>query len=319
MSDISPVFIFDFQRNLNLRFSRAWTRTLKNLWWRSVTITQGSGSLEELYEWMLETAEIRPTGSEGTEIDFEDVVSISHRITNDNFGTGLRLSRNKIEDNRYDKAAQWAAAAANAGAYWPQRQIVKLIQGGKVNKAYDGLPFFAKGHPVNPFDDAAGTYDNLFTGMPLTAQNLAKAAALIQEIPHPGKAPRYLTPTVLLVDGSNKLTASALTGADILTDPLNPALAAPATNMIKRAYDFGQPITVPEFAREPGVWYLGCEADEEAFQGAFIYQERKPFELSSYVGMDQAELDRINEFEWHLRGRNTAAYGHPFLFFRFEP
>src|SRR4051794_35793858 len=120
--------MFDFQRNLNLRFSNSWLGTLSKLWWQNLAITQSSGALEELYEWMLETAQIRPTGSKGTEIDFEDLVAISHRITNDNFGTGLKLSRNSIEDNRYDRAAKWAADSGSAAAYWPQRQITKLIQ-----------------------------------------------------------------------------------------------------------------------------------------------------------------------------------------------
>lgn len=317
--EITPTFIYDFQRNLNLKVSNAWKRTLGNLWWQQVAITQPSDTLQELYEFMLETAQIRDTNSKGDQLDFEDLVALSHSITNKNAGTALRLLRNEFEDNKYNRAAQWAANAGDAAVYWPQRSIVSLIQNGKTQNSYDGVPFFSASHPVNPFDASLGTYSNLFTAKPLSAANLAAVVASIVAIPHPGNAPRYLKPTVLMVDPSNTLTAQTVTGAEIITDPLNTSKAAPATNMIKRAYPFGMPITVPEFANEAGVWYVGCEVDEDAFQGAFIYQERKPFELNSYTGMTQAELDRINAFEWHLRGRNVAAYGHPYLFFRVEP
>ena len=35
--------------------------------------------------------------------------------------------------------------------------------------------------------------------------------------------------------------------------------------------------------------------------------------------MTQAELDRVNSFEWHNKGRNQVAYGDPYLLHRFEP
>ena len=319
MAEITPQFMMTFQSKLNVKFSNAWKRTLANLWFSKLAITQPSDTLTELYEWMLESANIRPTGSAAQELDFEDIAAVAHSITNENFGTGLSLKRNSIEDNLYDRAAQWAAAAGNAAAYWPQRQIAALILGGKTKKCYDGKNFFATDHPVNPFDESLGTYANLFTGKPLTAANVGAGCASIVSIKHPGDAPRNLIPRVLMVEPSNQLNALTITGAEVITDPFNTSKAASATNMIKSSYGLGQPIVVPELASEPGVWYLGCEADEDAFQGAFIYQERKAFELTSYNGMTQADLDRMNAFEWHLRGRNTAAYGHPYLFFRFEP
>jgi phage major head subunit gpT-like protein len=319
MAEITPRFMFDFQSNLNVRYSNAWKRVLDKLWWKSLCITQSSGTLTELYEFMLETAQIRPTGSKGKMLDFEDLVALSHSITNENFGTGLKIDRNSFEDNKYDRAAKWGGDTGSAAAYWPQRQLVSLIQSGKTKNSYDAVPFFSASHPVNPFDDSMGTYSNLITATPLTAANVAAVTATINSIPGPMGAPRYLEPRFMLVDPSNRLNAQTITGAEIITDPTNSTKAAPATNMIKRGWSLGEPIVIPEFANEAGVWYLACESIEDAFEGAFIYQERKAFELTSYTGMTQAELDRINEFEWHLRGRNKAAFGHPYLIFRVEP
>lgn len=319
MAQITPTFLFDFQRNLNLKYANAWARVLNKLWYQRITLVQPSSSLEELYEWMLETAQIVSTNSKGSELTFEDLVAVSWRIKNENFGNALRLNRNEFEDNKYDRAAKWAADTGNAGAYWPQRQAVTLIQNGKTKLCFDGKAFFATDHPVNPYDDSAGTYSNLFTSKPLNAANLATVVAEIMKIKGPNDAPRYLEPSVLMVDPSNQLTANVLLGAEIFTDPTNVSGGAPATNIIKSGYGLGMPLVVPEFASEPGVWYLGVQANQDAFEGAIIYQERKPFELTSYTGLTQVDLDRTNDFEWHNRGRNTAAYGLPYMLFRCEP
>lgn len=319
MAAITPKFMFDFQSNLNAKYANGYKRVLKNLWWDRIAVRQSSQSRVELYQWMLETAQIRPTGSKGTELTFEDLASVAYAIENESFGTALELHRHDLEDDRYDKAPQWAAAAGSAASYHPQKQIVRLIKEGKTKGSYDGKPFFATDHPVNPFDSLAGTYSNLFTNKPLNAQNLAAVVAEIAKIRLPSGDPRYLRPSILVVDPSNMLIANTITGAEIITDPTNATGGAPATNVIKQSYGFAQPIVADELADEPGVWYVGVEADEDAMQGAFVYQERKPFELNSYTGMDQAELDRLNVFEWHVRGRNVAAYGHPYLFFRVEP
>lgn len=319
MAQITPTFAIDFQRNLNVRYSNAWARALGELWYPRITLVQPSDSLEELYEWMLETAQIVPTGKSGGMLTFEDIVAVSHSIKNENFGHALALNRNQIEDNKYDRAAKWAADAGSAGAYWPQRQAAALIMDGTIKKGYDGVSFFHASHPVNPFDSSEGTYKNIWTGMPLTAANLAIAIAYIRSLKGPNDAPRYLKPKLLMVDPSNTLIAGTITGAEIITDPTNPTGGAPATNIIKAQYGLGFPLEVPEFADEEGVWYLAVEANQDAFEAPIVYQERKPFELTSYTTMTQAELDRVNNFEWHHRGRNTAAYGHPYMLHRFEP
>lgn len=319
MAAITPKFIFDFESNLTAKYSNAWKRVLANLWWDRLAFRQASSSRVELYEWMLETAQIYRTGSKGTELDFEDLVSVAYQIENENFGSALRLNRNDIEDNRYAKAPQWAANIGGATAYHPQRMITELILAGKTKGSYDGVPFFSTEHPVNPFNDVAGKYSNLFTGKELSAANLAWGVAEIAKVKGPNGAPRNLRPSILMVDPTNKLVANTITGAEIITDPTNASGGAPATNVIKQAYGFDQPIVADELIVEPGVWYLGVPADEDAFQGAFVYQERKPFEMTSYTGMTQSQLDILNEFEWHVRGRNVTAYAHPYLFYRFEP
>jgi len=319
--DINPEFMTDFQTRLVQVSVNAWLRSLEDSWWEKVAIRQSQDTLELQYQFMLETAEIRPTNSKGTELEFEDLVSQAHRLVAENFGTGLRMYRNEIEDAVFgNKPAIWASGASSAGAYHPQKQIAQLILDGKTKKSYDGVPFFDENHPVNPFDDTKGVYSNLSTSKPLSASNLAAGVASMLSIKHPGGAPRRLKPTLLVVDPSNQYAALQVTGAEVISLPTGGTTDFVAgQNIIKSNYGLGQPLVIPELADEPGVWYLGVPAREDLFSGPFIYSERKPFELNSFTAMQQAELDRMNVFEWHLRGRSTVAYGDPYLFHRFEP
>lgn len=336
--EITPLFQYDFQRNLTLRFDQGVKRALKKLWWREVAITQPSSSLQELYEWMLETAQIRDTGSKGDQLDFEDLVAISHQITNKNAGDALELDRNEFEDMRVDRAGKWASDVGNQGMLWPQRKIIELILSGETLKSYDGVPFFSASHPVNPFDDSMGDYSNLITDLSpfggtatceLSAQNLAAATAAINVVMGPWGTPRDLEPEILLVPPALRLAAQIATNAEIITDPL-PGRTAPTnqsgypsiTNVIKKDYGFAQPIVASQLSAAAGGddddWYLGVRAEEDALNGAFVYQERKPWELNSYTGLTQDELNRLNVFRWEMRGRNVAAYGHPYLFFKIK-
>lgn len=99
---------------------------------------------------------------------------------------------------------------------------------------------------------------------------------------------------------------------------MNASEGAPATNMIKTSYGFEPPVIAPEL-NEDGVWYLFCELVEDDELAGLIYQELQAYALNSYAPMTDVELGRCDEYEWKLKGRNAASFGHPFLAFRIEP
>ncbi|WP_437958587.1 Mu-like prophage major head subunit gpT family protein [Sorangium sp. So ce119] len=330
MGAITQSFIYSFETELQHRVQSAWNRVLKRLWWMRVASTQPSNTLTEIYEWQLSTARIHNLGLEGANKVYADLVSQQFSITNQYWGESLKLSKQKIKDNKYELAAQWASDIGKAGAYHPQRQIVRLMRQGKTAKCYDGRPFFDTAHPYNPFDSGAGTYSNLFTeneaGDPfdLNAANLAEAYAYIESVCQPdGVTPRYLEGSQLIVPPQKRLVAGTLTGAKTITDPTNSTGGASADNILANQsdYSFVTPIVAPEFKVEPHVWYIAVPivSDEEApMRGAMVFQEREAFVLSTYTDMTDADLARVNQFEWNYEGRNEAQYGDPFLLYRFE-
>ncbi|WP_437279341.1 Mu-like prophage major head subunit gpT family protein [Sorangium sp. So ce375] len=330
MGAITQQFITSFETELQHRVQSAWTRVLKRLWWQKIASTQPSNTLTEIYEWQLSTARIHSMGQEGANRTYADLVSQQFSITNEYWGEALKLSKQKIKDNQYELAAQWASDIGKAGAYHPQRQVVQLIKNGTTKRCYDGQPFFSESHPYNPFNAGAGTYSNLFTlnaageAFDLTAANLAEAYAYIESVCQPdGVTPRYLEAAQLIVAPQKRLIAGTLTGAKTITDPTNSTGGASADNILANQadYSFVPPIVAPEFSDEPHVWYLAVPivAEEEApMRGAMVFQEREPFVLSTYTDMTDVELARVNQFEWNYEGRSKGEYGDPFLLYRFE-
>lgn len=325
---LTPSILRRIDSNLRVIVSSAWQRRASNSWWARVTKTRTSSTKTELLQWLLEQAKIFPLGSGGN-FTFEDLSEVYWEIVNEGFGAGLKLTRDEIEDalgspynqgNALDRAAAWARQMGSAGAYWPQQQVVSLLKNGKTNLGYDKVAFFSAAHPVDPYEGASGpygTYQNLFTGYPFSALNLARITAYIQTIKGPDGIVRNLVPRIVATGPELKFTVSQVLGAEIYADPNN-ANGSPGSNVIKLAYDYTAPISAPELA-DAGVWYLFCELMEDDELGGLIYQERRPYELNSYAPVNDAELGRKLEFQWLFHGRNAASYGHPFLAFRVEP
>jgi phage major head subunit gpT-like protein len=324
---VTPQIVRRIEDNLQYITVSAWKRRERNLWWRRVMKTRTSATKKELLQWMLETAQIQPMGNGGN-LTTEDLVEIYWEIENEKYGAGLTLSADDISDGAgLDRAGQWARHIGNAGAYWPQKEATRLLKNGKTLLCYDGQPFFDEEHPVNPYiGEASGVYPNLFTGMPFSAENLAEIYAQIEGIEAPDGSPRHLRPTMVLAGPVERLAVTQALGAEIMADPVSSGTTAPATNMIKTSYGFVEPIIAPELnevatvgGRSRGVWFLGCELIEDDELGGLIYQERQAYTMNSYSPMTDAELGRLDAFEWQLKGRNAASYGHPFLLFRVEP
>lgn len=322
---VSPQILRRIEDNLRYIYVSAWARREKGTWWRRIAKPRSSGTKKELLQWMLETAQILPAGN-GGKSTFDDLVEVHWEIENEDFDTSLQLSVDEIEDGEgLDRPGTWAKHVGNLGAYWPQKTMAQLLRDGKTKLCYDGLPFFSDSHPVNPYGGST-EFSNLLTGLPFSAENLAKVYAHIEQIVAPDGEPRHLKPSIVAAGPVERLAVTQALGAEIFADPVSSGTTAPATNVIKSAYGFAEPLIAPEFnevatvgGKSRGVWYLFCELLEDDELGALIYQERKAFGMNSYAAMTDAQLAMLDAFMWKLKGRNVGTYGHPFLGFRIEP
>lgn len=352
MPALTPTFLFDFESEMQriTEFEYARMVASDNLWWEEVTKVRPTGKKREIIAWLLSTAQIYDAGEDGGNMRFDDMAAISQEYDVSNAAAGLRLTRNKIEDNDgngFDFAAEWSANMGAFAAYWPQSKLAALILNGGTGLCYDGLSFFNAAHPVNPFVPGSPTFANIFTGSPAgtypgalpidesvtvdtALKNLQLAIAYIASIKMPnGKTPRFLKPRRLLVPPRLVARAQQLTNARYIAQAAGTTGGGGADiEAIINNWGFLQPIEVQEFggvsSAQDTTWYLACEQVTSTQLGAFVYVDREPFRITYYTGQGggtgvDAILDRARELEWHTQGRNVMGYGHPYAFFQASP
>ncbi len=321
---VTPEFIVTFETALNVIKERTWDRVTAGLMWDKVMKVRESSTKKEILTWLLPMGRIYNEGNGGN-TRFDDIAGTTFSYENDNAGTGLKLTKNEIEDNQmarapngssFDYAMAWAADSAAAAAFYPQQSLFNLITNGTTATGYDGVSFFNAAHPVNP-NGGAATYSNIITGADLrnitndtnglvAAQSrFATALASVRAQKQFNGIPRYLKPTVMLVPTALQYQAQQMVGA---------AQLGITTNIFTGLNI--EVIVDPLLDAEPTVYYLGVEDLTSDSVGAFIWSQREPFTLRSYSMLDESALNRRDEFEWTLKGRNTAVYGHPYLMYR---
>lgn len=332
-TQITPTWVSRFETNVQTLLQDSWARRSRSLMWDKVMDVRQSSTGRDLLFWLLETARITSEGFGGNK-RFDDIGAAVNEIVNANSGAGLRLTTNEIKDNQMSDAGlrgmpalnfaeAWARQMGSSAAYWPQQALFALIASGTTVNGYDGVPFFSTAHPVNGFNAGAGTYSNKISGKPLKVvsgsafdvpamiKNFSDILSSIRLYTQPNGLPRDVQ-FKYAIGGPDMMMPLSL----ILETKTFGGLAGSGVNenIVSR---WGiEPLIVPELA-EPGVVYLIAEAIPGE-GGAFIFQERDPYVLSTYSPETLAELNRRKEFAWHYDGRNAAAFGHPYLAVRVE-
>lgn len=349
MATLTPSFLWDLESNMRVITSREYERLTSKLWWQRVAKTgPTSGSKRERVSWLLDTARIQKTGRGGN-IEFEDVVSSTTEVEHENAAAGLKVKKEQFEDldgNGIDVATHWSRQMGAYSAYWPQKMIAHSILANETT--YDQKPFFAKDHPVNPFDTNAGDYANIFTGaaeaadgatpaypgaLPIDETNavtvndavksISKAIAYISgalKMPN-GEDPRFLMVADLIVPPALVTRAQQLTNAKYIAQMAGTnAGGSGDIEAVVRNWGLGQPIEAPElgaaFGGSDTDWYLSVQEITNNELGAFSYIPREPFAVTYYGPTTDAQLARIREYQWLTEGRNSVMNGHPYLLFK---
>lgn len=288
--------------------SNAYAAALKDAWWDKLMSVRPGKGRKQIFEWLLTTAQIFDL-PRGTMI-YDKLVTQTHEIVHGDRGAGLRITRNQWKDDDFQFAADWMAQMGAAMALDPQYAAIELLKNAEVNKAYDGKPFFAADHPVNPFDDSKGSYRNLVTAMPqiggsgdplLTKENFALAVAHMKTHKLPNGRNRNIHVTDLVVPPTLEKEALEITAAGFIE----------ATENVLRQYRV-EVLVINDLADAPKDWMLVAREGETPDLKPLIRSEREPYSMTSYDGMTQVELNRLRELEWHVEGRVGNTYGHPY-------
>lgn len=342
MGALTPQVLIGLEDRMSIEIEKEYARFTQNLWWQDVARVRPSTGKKEIITWLLSTAQIRDLGRSGGNLSFDDLVATYTEIENKFAGTGLRLTKAQLEDTDgggMDLAAQWSADVGAYMAYWPQKQVADALMNGhtaSLYTGYDGKALFATDHPFNPLNTAAGTFRNIFTSTSsgsypgacpiddsvsadVALQNLSKIYGYIATIKMPnGSDPRFLRPSKIICSPRLFPRAVQLTSAKFIAQAVGSAGGSGDVEALIKSMGYATPIQADELAgfESDTTFFVVCEQAASSKLGAVIYQEREAFHMDAYGPMNQAELGRKQEFEWHVHGRNAVAAGHPFLIFK---
>lgn len=337
MGAITPSYVLDLESRMEILTDNEYARLTSNLWWQSIAKTRTTTARRDLMLWLLSTAQIRDQG-QGGNIAFSDLVSGYTELEMRWAGDGLKIRRDQLEDtdgNGLDLAGQWSRDIGAYMAYWPQERIAQFLKTAHTSAfvGYDGVPFFATNHPVNPFNTASGTYANLLTGaasgvypgalpiddsvtMDVALQNLSKLYSYVASAKMPnGETPRFLRPKALLVPPRMYPRVVQLTSAKFIAQTAGSFAGSSDVEGLIRALNYSLPIQADELAgfEDDKTYFVAMETLASSPLGAVLYTVREPFHINYYGNLTIAELNRKDELEWHCKGRNAVSSGHPYL------
>jgi hypothetical protein len=185
----------------------------------------------------------------------------------------------------------------------------------------------------------------------VAVDNLGLAIAYIASLKMPnGIDPRFLTPLYIMGPPRLAPRMRQITDAKFIAQAAAAGGGSADVIALIEGWGLGTPVVVQEFAKstnysfkQPFVqaatgnvsyadvtasgsdttWYIVCQEMQTTQLGGLLYVTRKPFKVNYYTGdaggtgLD-AVLDRADEFEYHVKGRMSAQYGHPYTIFRID-
>jgi phage major head subunit gpT-like protein len=335
MPALTPQFVFDLESRMRVIQENEYLRLSSKLWWDRCTKVLPSQSRREIITWILNTAQIEDQG-DGGNIAYDTMMLQETEFSPRTAGKGLKLRRQQFEDldgNGVQLATEWVAQMGAQHAYWPQKTVATLLRDGHLatSLAYDGKPFFATDHPVNPKKPSLGTYKNLLTGgdaapidvsqtADVALANLSKVFSHIASFKMPnGEDPRFLRPSGILCGPKLFPRAVQLTNARFIAQAAATGGGGADVEALITALGYGQPICADELAgyESDTTFFVICEQVTGSQLGGLVYLDREAFSIRYYTGRGggtgvDAILDRHDELEWHSSGRNAGGYGHPF-------
>lgn len=335
---VNPEFVLDLESRMRILTSEAYRSIDSRLWWRSVCKFHETTSRRELMFWLLDTAQItyEPEGN----VQFEELSYQRAEYEVEHASRGLRVLKSQFEDrdgNGVNSATNWSRQIGAYSAYFPQKQVARVIKNGESFIGYDGKPLFAADHPLDPFNPSAGTYSNLITtGVTLDDRHPLDAAfkslnvilKAVSAVPMPnGEDPRHLVPRFFLAPPAMVQRLNTLLGAKFIGLGKEGSGSTDVTGVVQSMGFKEGVIRADELGADyPGGsdtdCYLICEELGSPDMDALIWLEREPFAIQYYSGQDgggvSADLGRARHLEWQVHGRNGIGAGHPYKIFKLK-
>lgn len=326
---LSPKVFSRLEERMSAIQEDVYASALANIWWPKVAkeITS-EASAEHLY--LLMTGGAMDYGTEGTREFLEQAINRIDLTPKFFSVPGLEILRSELDDSNgagFTKAQQWTSDTAMKGALFPQQKLASALLANPL--CFDGQNFFDVDHPLLPGDPSSGVWANDFTGSAsgdypgavnitgtdAAADNAAigKALAYIRGLKGPdGVTCLNLEPVALLASPSKYRIALTATKAQFIGG------TAGSTDVSMQVNDFGLDlIRAGELAGDSNFYILCKQIGTQV--GPWIWLNRESPNITYYGPMNDAQLARMDKFQWGVRGRGVVSPGRPHFMFRCKP
>ena len=207
-----------------------------------------------------------------------------------------------------------------------------------------GFANWLKGGASGSYPGACAIDDSVTPDVALT--NLAKAIAYVATLKMPnGVDPRFLKPAFIMCAPRMAPRLRQLMDAKFIAQAAATGGGAGDVEALISGWGLGKPIVAQEIGSamtqtfqmpianattgaittlsetvtgSDTTWYLVCQENRTTQLGGLLHVVRKPFKMNFYTGETIPELDRRNQFEYHVQGRASSQYGHPYSIFRID-
>ncbi len=272
-------------------------------WWQKVATKIPSDSETEIHAWL----ELIPGFSEWKdERKFYSVGSADYSLTNADFATGMRLPRNKLEDDKIGLYTNNAMMLGQQAAKWPDKNIADRLKHGQdagaKYKCFDGQPFFSTSHPKSVNGQVSGTFSNLKTSRALTAASFNTTYADLMSIPGPDGEAMGLIGTTLIVPPLLRETALTIVKAGTIATSVG---TASQSNINQGVVDVE---IIPELAGDDADWYLGATMGPIK---PLVFQIRREPGFDEIAGLQSEHCKTKKELLYGSDGRGAFGYSFP--------
>lgn len=326
---LSPKVFARLEERMRAIQENVFATALANLWWPKVAKEVTSEASAEHW-YMLMTGGAMDYGTEGTREFLEQSISRIDMVPRFFSAPGLKLLRSELDDSDgagFQKASQWSGDTAVKGALFAQQKLAQALRDNP--KCIDGEEFFDVAHPLLPGDPSSGVWANDFTGIasgdypgasPINGTDAAadnatigKVLAYIRGLKGPdGVTCLNLEPVALLASPSKYRIALTACKAQFVGGTVG------STDVSMQVNDFGLDlIRAGELAGDTPYYILCKQVGTEV--GPWVWLNREAPNTTYHGPMTDAQLAKMDTFEWGVRGRGVIVPGRPHFMFRCQP
>lgn len=248
-----------------------------------------SGTLPRMREWV------------GPRI-FEKLSRFAYELKNRKFEQSEVVDVDDFNDDQLSGYEPLIAEMGYQAAEYKNDILLEAIAAGESEKCFDNLPYFHGAHPV---EDTGNTFSNLFTGMPLTAENFDIVLTAMSTIKgKDGRAMGFRGASLPVLIVPPQLETIAKTIVALPTVSTGGANVHNGRAKILKISDLGV-----LGGTHSTSWYL---ADTSRALKPFIRQDREAVTFRMPKPDDIAVIEQ-NELRYMTKARGAAGYGIPSL------